>query len=298
MITIASQTCNLTVLNMAKKTMSSQEIGLELGIIWGKYLYGVNHLHYGMWDDDLELKLENFNTAQERYCEFLKSQIPDGVKTILDVGCGTGAFLYELSKAGYEVEGVTPSVALIREPENYSGKKPVVYEALYENFEIEKKYDLILFSESYQYIDIEDGLNKSLKLLNDNGYILLCDFFKVDKLSVDGKSPMSGGHKIVKFDATIKNFPIKELKRIDITKKMAPNIDIVNDMLTNIAIPSVRCAMKYIESKWFYRLVSKVVRWLFRKKLAKIERKYLSGERNGKNFLKYKRYLLILFQKT
>ena len=49
----------------------------------------LDHLHYGLWADE-PLDLEGLKRAQERYAERLCDWVPEGVRTILDVGCGFG----------------------------------------------------------------------------------------------------------------------------------------------------------------------------------------------------------------
>ncbi len=42
--------------------------------------------------------------------------------------------------------------------------------------------------------------------------------------------------------------------------------------------------------------LARLFRWKYRKKLDKIQRKYLSGERNGENFARHKVYRLLLLK--
>ena len=51
----------------------------------------------------------------------------------------------------------------------------------------DKSYDLILCSESFQYLLLEKSISKIKQYLNREGYLLICDFFKRD---VPGKSPV------------------------------------------------------------------------------------------------------------
>ena len=87
----------------------SREIGLEIGHILGKGLFRLEHLHYGLWKKGLEPDILNLHTAQEEYCKFIISHIPAEVKTILDVGCGAGAFSKQLIDLGYKVDCVCPT---------------------------------------------------------------------------------------------------------------------------------------------------------------------------------------------
>jgi len=98
---------------MAKTVkVDSKEVGLVAGLNLFNFFLGTKDLHYGLWGDDLEVKVQNLPEAQKRYSDFLISHFPDDVKTILDVGCGAGGLATELLGRGYQVQGVSPSPLL------------------------------------------------------------------------------------------------------------------------------------------------------------------------------------------
>lgn len=89
--------------------VDSKEVGLIAGLNLLNFFLGTRDLHYGLWQDDLEVCIQNLPAAQQRYSDFLINHIPAGVKRILDVGCGAGGLASELLARGFEVEGVSPS---------------------------------------------------------------------------------------------------------------------------------------------------------------------------------------------
>ena len=95
-----------------RKNPNSQEIGLRIANIFGRYFLKTDHLHYGFWPEGLPVALENLPKAQDLYTEFLRARIPEGVRSILDVGCGTGHNAEVLLAAGYEVDCVSPSARI------------------------------------------------------------------------------------------------------------------------------------------------------------------------------------------
>lgn len=72
-------------------------------------IFGLECLHFGYWEKGEELNLENLKKSQQRYIEKLLSAVPKGVKTVLDVGCGTGEVAKNLLSENYLVECLSPN---------------------------------------------------------------------------------------------------------------------------------------------------------------------------------------------
>ncbi|OGS19868.1 MAG: hypothetical protein A2252_05000 [Elusimicrobia bacterium RIFOXYA2_FULL_39_19] len=270
----------------------SKEIGLDLGIILSKYFFKTEHLHYGYWTKDLEVDPFNLAKAQDNHTNFIVSNIPDGTKTILDVGCGIGKLSQRFISLGYKPECVSPSKLLTKYAREILGGDILIHECKYEDLHTDKRYDLIVFSESYQYVDLVKSFENSLKYLNTGGHILICDFFKTD---AKGESALGGGHHLKEFYETAKRYPLKMLKDIDITREAAPNLKLIDDFLTKVGVPVWQALLDYMDKKSPF--VSKIIKWKFRKKIDKINKKYFSGTRNAENFAIFKSYRLFLFKK-
>ncbi len=133
----------------------------------------VDHLHFGLWDAETP----GFKEAQENLSALLLAQIPDGVRDILDVGCGLGTTAHRLSLQGYRVTGISPDAGLMdlarsRYPETERLRLiPVGFEAL----TVEDRFDLLLLQESSQYLPLDVLFTKGRRLLRGGGYVLLCD---------------------------------------------------------------------------------------------------------------------------
>jgi SAM-dependent methyltransferase len=94
----------------------------------------VDYFHYGLWNK----KTDNVKQAQENLAHLMKSLIPDRAKSILDVGCGLGRTVYDLSKAGYHVVGISPDKGLIdMAKKKYAGLDLRLIECAFENFEVD-----------------------------------------------------------------------------------------------------------------------------------------------------------------
>ncbi|MBU2514746.1 class I SAM-dependent methyltransferase [bacterium] len=278
---------------MAKqKKVDFKEIGLDIGLILAKQFFKTEYLHYGYWTDGLTVDNSNIYQAQENYANLILSHIPEGVKSILDVGCGAGKFAEKLLDNGYMVDCVSPSPNLTKHVKNLIGDRCNIFECGYEELNTEKKYDLILFSESFQYIPVHSSIPQSLKFLNNNGHILICDFFRK---KVEGTSPIGGGHDLVEFYEYISGQPIETITDIDITQETAPSIDIVDDFLTNTIHPIYNLIFYVLDSN--YPKISKFLKWKYKKRLEKINYKYLQRKTNAESFSYFKSYHLMVYKK-
>jgi len=279
-------------MNRDKKRIS-RDLGLELASLCGRYFLKSQHLHYGYWTADLKVDIANLSLAQENYVGFLISHIPDGVKKILDVGCGTGELARHLIDLGYQVDCVSPSPYLVEQARKLLENKCHIYECFYEEMQTENRYDLILFGESFQYIDPEAAIKKSLDFLNEASYVLICDIFKKD---TPHKSPLPGGHSLSTFYNIVSESPLELVENLDITEQTAPNLDLANEVLKEVIEPSVNLGQQLLEDR--HPFMSKFIRWLYGKKINKITGKYFGGEKTADNFKKFKSYRLILYKKT
>lgn len=275
---------------MAKrKVQATRDLGLDIGLLFAKYLLNTEDLHYGLWESGVEVKLANMSAAQVAYTEFLFSHIPDGTKTILDVGCGSGVTAEKLIDKGFELECVAPPAGTTEAAAERLKGRATVTAAGFEDFATEKRYDLILFSESFQYIRSLEGLTHAASLLAPGGAILVCDFFK--RTGVEG-SPIGGGHKFNHWTDAVAKLDLETVTDIDITDKTAPNLDLVAEFLEKVGKPSYESINH--AAKVSYPKSLKIARWFFKKKIAKMEHKYFSGLRDGAAFAKYKTYRLLL----
>jgi len=154
------------------------------------------------------------------------------------------------------------------------------------------KYDLIMFSESFQYIAMEKSLHQTSVLLNDDGYLLICDVFKKD---ITAKNVMGGGHKLAKFYNLIADFPFCPVTDLDITDQTAPSLDILDDTMKNVVAPLIDSGLGFLSQRFPFTL--KLLRWKYKKQISKVYEKYCNGRRTSDDFKKFKSYKLLLFRK-
>ena len=277
----------------------------ELGLVLAQQLLDVEDLHYGLWDEDLELKLGNLATAQQRYNDLLIAQLPKPEREVrvLDIGCGTGHLLRQLLDRGYRADGVIPArdlgEAVRRRLAGYSGPQPRVFECRFEDFpagQCRGYYDVTLFSESFQYISPAVSLPILQSILKPGGLLLISDFFKTGASGDGGAGDGSfgGGHPLRDFYASMKQTRFVLLKDEDITRRVSPNMELANDLLMNRIKPAALTIGRYVEGR--YPLLARLAHRLLRKKLEKLNRKYFSGHRSREVFERYKTYRLLLYR--
>ena len=277
-----------------KKTKKdiSRELGLQVASICGKYFLKLDHLHYGYWTRDLEIDIANLHIAQNEYAKFVISHIPDGVKTILDVGCGTGQIAKNLLDMGYQVDCVCPCPFLKERTSELLGNESHIFECSYENLQTVNQYDMVLFCESFQYIDMEQALSNTDKFLNSGGYLLICDLFRKETLD---KTFMGGGHSLTRFYDLIAKSSFRLIENVDITEQTAPNMDLLDDVMERVVRPVIDGGVCFLENR--NPIILKLLRWKYRRKINKAHKKYLEGRKTGENFKKYKSYQLFLYKK-
>ncbi len=277
--------------NKKNYKIDSKEVGLEIEFLALNFLMKIKHLHYGYFRDGLEADISNLKKAQENYEEMLISNIPEGIKSILDVGCGTGQTALQLALKGYRVDCVSPNSNLTNWAKKITGDKVRYWECRFQDMNSDEKYDLVLFSESFQYIPVDQGIPLALQFLRPGGYIMVSDFFKNDP---ENKSKLGGGHRYDIWLNCRATFPVRTIIEKDITAETSPTVDIFNQFTLEVVKPSWESLWALGEER--FPLIIKLSKRLYGKKLKKMEDKHFTGQRSGENFRKYKKYMFYLFQ--
>ena len=275
-----------------KDKFNSKVIGLDAGLLIGKFFMDTEELHYGYWPNDKTATAQNFSEAQERHSQLIIENIPKGVKKILDVGSGSGSLAKKIVALDYQVDCVIPSEFLADKVQQKLDGSSKIHITKFEDLDISNNYDLILFSESFQYVHLIKSIDKILSILDKNGYLLICDVFHKN---VSGISPMRGGHRLDLFENEIEKTDLVKKTDIDITLETAPTWDFLNQFLNEVAIPISDMSHSYMKYK--YPKLIRFMKWKYRNRLEKIRKVWLSNELTGENFAKFKSYRLFLFKK-
>jgi SAM-dependent methyltransferase len=247
---------------------------------------GLERLHYGIWLPEDELSFEKLKEAQERYEYYLIDNIPDGVKSILDVGCGTGILTKNLINLGYNVEGLSPD---INQKAVFTKNINAVFHNLtFEEFSRTEQYDCLIMSESAQYIRIEKIFENAKRALKKGGYLMILDYFVLKNASGDlSKS----GHDYDIFMNYIKNSDFMVISKRDITESVTKTLD-TGKMFVERVFKALEIGSEKIRDRHPY--ISKFLFWLFKKKIEKLKRQIILLDSH--EFKKNKTYCFFLLQ--
>lgn len=248
-------------------------------------ILGLDALHYGLWEGD-PLTMEGLKVAQERYTDHLLTYIPEGVKSILDAGAGTGATSEKLKDRGFDVEALSPDPY-----QDYLFKKNrsvTFHLSGFQDFKPSKHYDLVLMSESCQYIPM-DELFSNVKACASNGYLLINDYFITHP---DNTAMSKSGHNMDTFMEKAKANGFELLQEEDITDKATPSLDLAKEWMDRYVAPSLEL-LAYSLGRKHPKLFG-LVRWLLRKKINRYHDDMMLLD--SAHFKRVKRYKILLFK--
>jgi cyclopropane fatty-acyl-phospholipid synthase-like methyltransferase len=278
---------------MDKSNFGSREVGLNIGLVLLKKMFATDQLHYGMWKD-IEYSTANISQAQAQHSQLILDTLAQyDIKSILDIGCGTGSLASKLIQEQYTVHGVLPDPLLAKVAQDKTDGAVPIQVSNFETMDVTQQFDCALFSESFQYVDMHSAFKKLVACIKPGGYLLVCDFFMRDGID-HSNSSIGGGHFLQEFKDNLQDFNFTILSDLDITDDTAPTLDFAQDVIDETIKPIYDSLGLYLRKK--YPLISKILRWKYRSKLEKIQRKYFTNSYNGDTFKQYKTYRLMLCQ--
>lgn len=229
------------------------------------------YLHYGYWETlpvpVEELTIGRLRIAQEAYAAKLLDFIPTGTHTVLDVGCGIGGNAAYLLERGFAVEGLAPDPFQQERFLQCTQGQAIFHLTNFENFKATHSYDLILLSESSQYMAAVDIAQGAANLLSGGGYLLLADMMRSDPNYKEGM--FSNCHVVTELHTALKQAGFSLVKSEDISAQILPTIDLYVDTfrrfgmstinyiadLIAIAVPPLYKLLRWIFHRWVKKLV-------------------------------------------
>lgn len=284
---------------LAKSKIDTRTIGLDTGLAFARWLTGKEHLHYGLWTG-LEPIAANVGAAQTAYSDRLLALLPaqSGLR-ILDIGGGAGETAKRLLTAGHRVEIVVPS-AYLAERCRINAPTATVHECRFEDLTAENRFDVCLFSESFQYIPLPLSLKKAQSLLLPNGQIIIGDCFRSDGFKkVGNRSIVGGGHKLHRFREALAAEPLDVVSEQDITEAVAPSIDLEQALFNVIGIGLSGMGREMAAKRpWQNRALQGLLSITLRARgKERLSQRFFETSRNAELFCHANRYLLLKLSK-
>ncbi len=248
---------------------------------------GSSYLHYGYWEPlpkpGEELNITRLRTAQAAYTEKLFSFIPEGVNTILDVGCGVGGNAVYLRDRGFAVEGLAPDEIQEEKFIQNTQGKVTFHLTRFEDFKSSKQYDLVLFSESSQYISVDDLAQGAAGLLSNGGYLLMADMMRSNGEYKEGI--FSNCHVVSELKVALEKAGFNLVKTEDISNAIAPTIDLSIENFQTFGLTTI----KYIADvvKIAVPPIHAIGSWAFKRWLEKLIVEGLEAKKIFENHLCY-----------
>lgn len=256
---------------------------------------GLEHLHYGIWQEGDELTLANLKTAQARYQQAIIDLLPDAQGTqpvrVLDVGCGTGELSKTLKAMGYEVEGLSPDINHV---ESYAEKVGAPFHhCLFEEFEPTKPYDVVIMSESCQYIGLEKLFANLTQCLAENGQWVVVDYFVRD--GVAGQMAKSG-HGYTAFQRAVNESVLQMDYDRDITEATLKTLDFGRNLIERGELALSMLKQRIDKRSWALSKLVNLMLWLGRKEIKKLDDNRVLIDSEA--FRKAKTYRLMRFKRS
>ena len=269
--------------------MDKHEVILALEGLLSEVVFGNGYLHYGYWPEGSpdQPTFESINEAQERYFEKLLETIPAGVETILDVGSGTGSIAAGLSARGFRVDCVSPSLTMNAMARRKLPASATVYDARFEDLDIDAEYDLVLFCESFHYLNARQALANVRR--HALGHVLIFDYFRTR----DGDRGDRTSHN--QFVSLLTGPFASDFVTVldeDVTPQVLPTFRVLNVLGNAHVKPFLRSFVEQLrrENPFYAFLLG----W----PLARIARKAKVQSRRHDSFAKEREYRFILLERA
>lgn len=247
---------------------------------------GLDHLHYGLWNGEA-FTLEGLKAAQDRFSRHLCSWVPAGVDSVLDVGCGVGSTALMLRQAGLDVEGLSPDPYHRAEFARRVGAP--FHLSRFQEFEPARRFDLVLMSESAQYVWLDRLFSAARRSVAPGGFLLVADYFTVNGCT--GLLARSG-HPLGPFLEEADLAGLSIVRSEDITERVAPTLDLAQTWLRAYVEPCLSVASDSFRTR--HPHLARLAGWLLHRRIARLRE--LAKLLDSSEFKRHKRYLVLLFR--
>jgi MPBQ/MSBQ methyltransferase len=261
-------------------------------------VFRLDHLHLGYSEPGRRLTLGDLHAAQRNFTRKLISLFPPGTRRVLDVGCGVGVGTRMLRDAGFDVRAVNPDSYQQREfARNLPGT--TLYPCRFENLRTADRFDLVLFSESAQYIPPADLFAGCRTLLDRQGpqSVLVADYFPRSGRTYVGMDVPLIGDEVFLQRSVEAGFATECVE--DITEWTIPTMECLAGFHREHVVPAVETAEELLHTRlpWWLRLLVRLFsgRWRAMRRHV-VER--MAERLDPENYRRSGRYCIYRFRGT
>lgn len=236
-------------------------------------------LHYGLWLEGERPTFPTLRRAQERYVDKLLALLPPAPASIFDIGGGTGALSARLADLGYDVEMLTPSAEQVTIARAALGDRIRLHQARFQDHEPVRRYDVCLFSESFQYIPLEIVFARVDALMAPGGSVVIADCFRSPAYT--GGRMVGGGHRYLQFVEAAQRSGYRIVSDEDVTVLAAPSIEIDRMFYRDALSPVLTVLGNQLERR--RPTLNRLVRGAYRLFVKERDRRHLATRLSAQN---------------
>lgn len=189
--------------------------------------------------------LHDIEEAQRHYGGRLANLVVDREHRILDSGCGMGGLTGLLLQRGLKPTALTPNRTQIKNIRTVYPDVPLI-EGKLEQIPLPEHrhaFGTVITSESFQYVNLAQGLAVIDQILRPGGRWILCDYFRTTT------GTHRSGHDWVEFTAALQKAGWRITFQEDITAHVLPTIAFVHMWANRVGLPVAQYATERLERK-------------------------------------------------
>ncbi len=268
--------------------MNRKEFQLDLEATLSEAFFGHGYAHYGYWPEGMPEvpSAQALGEAQQAYFDLIASTIPEGTRTILDVGSGTGANALGLIRLGYRLECICPSEQMNALARRKLPEEVEIHTLTFEEFETDRRYDMALFAESFHYIDLQAALAQLERFID--GHVLIFDYFRREGR---GEGGTRGTHRAF-VEAVERQGVFTVIRDEDKTEAIVPTFAVIDHLKAEHIAPFIR------RTRAAFAQSHPLRSWLVNRIAGRVLDRMARPGRRGTSFRKEREYRLILMKRN
>lgn len=184
-------------------------------------------MHYGWFPEGRfeRASLDTLRTAQRLFLDHVLEIVPTDAAEVLDVGTGTGDVAVALAERGHRVMTISPDPDQARWVKGHVGPRLRFMPLRFEDLPDEPRFDCIVFSESANYVDLENLLARSRELASPEATLVIAA-----PLATGRSDVFTDMHTVAEFQRLVERSSWQTVHEYDATQYVAPTLRLSRDV--------------------------------------------------------------------